>query len=222
MSCVLLPSYQPSCIIIILSSASLCLLSNLIGILPIRPPRQHSEIPYQGLTQHNHSTHLTPNTSLIPTLQPQPTTTMAGFTDAPFPPDQPPRKRIMKNHLVAFLGELVGTFLFLFISFAGTQTAFRGSSTQAAANPNAAGNPSSAPNLETSAGPQLQQLLYVSLSFGFALAVNVWVFFRISGGLFNPAVSGFSPQICGKIGNAGRWNREGVRRRGEGWKRREG
>lgn len=33
------------------------------------------------------------------------------------------------------------------------------------------------------------QLLYISLSFGFSLAVNAWIFFRISGGLFNPAVS---------------------------------
>jgi len=32
-------------------------------------------------------------------------------------------------------------------------------------------------------------LLYISLSFGFSLAVNAWIFFRISGGLFNPAVS---------------------------------
>ena len=32
------------------------------------------------------------------------------------------------------------------------------------------------------------ELLYISLSFGFSLAVNAWVFFRISGGLFNPAV----------------------------------
>jgi glycerol uptake facilitator-like aquaporin len=31
------------------------------------------------------------------------------------------------------------------------------------------------------------------LAFGFSLAVTVWVFFRISGGLFNPAVSTFRP-----------------------------
>ena len=31
--------------------------------------------------------------------------------------------------------------------------------------------------------------LYIALSFGFSLAVNAWIFFRISGGLFNPAVS---------------------------------
>jgi aquaporin related protein len=32
-------------------------------------------------------------------------------------------------------------------------------------------------------------LLYISLIFGFSLMVCVWVFFRVSGGLFNPAVS---------------------------------
>ena len=37
------------------------------------------------------------------------------------------------------------------------------------------------------------ELLYISLSFGFSLAVNAWVFFRISGGLFNPAVGDQSP-----------------------------
>ena len=31
-------------------------------------------------------------------------------------------------------------------------------------------------------------LLYIALSFGFSLAVNVWIFFRVTGGLFNPAV----------------------------------
>lgn len=30
---------------------------------------------------------------------------------------------------------------------------------------------------------------YIAASFGFALAVNVWIFCRVSGGLFNPAVS---------------------------------
>lgn len=31
--------------------------------------------------------------------------------------------------------------------------------------------------------------MYIALSFGFSLMVNVWIFFRISGGLFNPAVT---------------------------------
>ena len=32
-------------------------------------------------------------------------------------------------------------------------------------------------------------LTYIALSFGFSLMVNVWIFYRISGGLFNPAVT---------------------------------
>jgi aquaporin related protein len=38
--------------------------------------------------------------------------------------------------------------------------------------------------------------MYIALVFGFSLAVNAWVFFRVSGGLFNPAVSGQAPVKC--------------------------
>ena len=72
--------------------------------------------------------------------------------------------------LVSMLGEFVGTYLFLFFAFAGTQVANT--------TPGKAGD-----------GPNTSTLLYISLAFGFSLAVNVWIFFRISGGLFNPAVS---------------------------------
>ncbi|CAD6907070.1 unnamed protein product [Tilletia controversa] len=41
----------------------------------------------------------------------------------------------------------------------------------------------SSPSLNTN------QLLFSSLGFGFSLAVNAWIFFRVSGGLFNPAVT---------------------------------
>ncbi|TID17101.1 aquaporin-like protein [Venturia nashicola] len=77
----------------------------------------------------------------------------------------------IRNEVVAFLGELVGTFLFLFFAFAGTQCAnFVGAR-------------------DIDPVPTVGALLYIALSFGFSLAVTVWVFFRISGGLFNPAVS---------------------------------
>ena len=69
------------------------------------------------------------------------------------------------------VGEFIGTFLFLFLSFAGTQVA----------------NTTESNELRT-ASSDVNRLLYISLSFGFSLAVNAWVFFRISGGLFNPAV----------------------------------
>lgn len=80
-----------------------------------------------------------------------------------------------RHHFIAISAEFAGTFLFLFFAFSGTQAANAqiqhvGSSAEAQGS-----NPS--------------QLLYISLCFGFSLAVNAWVFSRISGGFFNPAVS---------------------------------
>ncbi|KAI5809244.1 aquaporin-like protein [Pyronema omphalodes] len=40
--------------------------------------------------------------------------------------------------------------------------------------------------------------LYIALSFGFSLAVNIWIFFRVSGGLFNPAVT-FAFYLVGNL-----------------------
>ena len=70
-----------------------------------------------------------------------------------------------RGHMVAFSGELVGTILFLYFGFGGTQIAN---------------------NLPNPGGTEA--VLYISLSFGFSLAVTAWAFYRISGGLFNPAV----------------------------------
>lgn len=67
--------------------------------------------------------------------------------------------------------------MFLYFAFAGTQVANIGSSN----------NQSSTTGQTT--GFNVSVLLYIALVFGFSLAVNVWVFFRISGGLFNPAVT---------------------------------
>jgi glycerol uptake facilitator-like aquaporin len=72
-------------------------------------------------------------------------------------------------------GEFVGTVLFLWFALSGAQVA------------NSV--PSSAGLTVAETGSNPQQLQYIALSFGFSLAVNAWVFFRISGGLFNPAVT---------------------------------
>lgn len=73
---------------------------------------------------------------------------------------------------VASLGEFMGTTMFLFFAFAGTQVANIG----AGDNAN-----QSTTNANTGFSPIV--LMYISLSFGFSLMVNVWIFFRISGGL---------------------------------------
>ena len=63
-----------------------------------------------------------------------------------------------------------------FFAFAGTQVA------------NTPATLSGSQSTDIPTGPNPAQLLYISLSFGFSLAVNAWIFFRVSGGLFNPAV----------------------------------
>jgi aquaporin related protein len=83
-----------------------------------------------------------------------------------------------RGHIVAFIGEFVGTFMFLFFAFSGTQVA---NTTTAGSQTSTAASVSTAPNTSN--------LLYVALAFGFSLTVNAWVFFRVTGGLFNPAVS---------------------------------
>ncbi|KAF2666067.1 aquaporin-like protein, partial [Microthyrium microscopicum] len=86
----------------------------------------------------------------------------------------------LKNHLVATLGEFVGTTMFLFFAFAGTQAAsILSAQVQLSTDSTDA----------ATALLGIQKLVYISLSFGFSLMVNVWIFFRISGGLFNPAVT---------------------------------
>ncbi|KAH6608105.1 aquaporin [Trichoderma cornu-damae] len=75
-----------------------------------------------------------------------------------------------KTGLVICLGEFCGTFMFLLLSFMGAQAALDN-------------NPASSGRLDPST------LLYIASSFGTALAVNVWVFYRVSGGMFNPAVT---------------------------------
>lgn len=74
----------------------------------------------------------------------------------------------LKIALVLGVGEFCGTFMFLLLSFMGAQAALDNSPT--------------AGKLDAST------LLYIASSFGTALAVNVWVFYRVSGGMFNPAV----------------------------------
>ncbi|PHH74608.1 hypothetical protein CDD82_4869 [Ophiocordyceps australis] len=78
----------------------------------------------------------------------------------------------LRNNVTAVIGEFCGTFMFLLLSFIGAQTALSTNSPVDA----------TAPLMPFS-------LLYIAASFGAAIAVNVWIFFRVSGGMFNPAVT---------------------------------
>ncbi|KAH7344356.1 aquaporin-like protein [Pyrenochaeta sp. MPI-SDFR-AT-0127] len=88
-------------------------------------------------------------------------------------PSSSSRAIIWQNEFIAAAAEFIGTFMFLFFAFSGTQVAHTATSDAPIAGQS----------------PDTSVLLYISLSFGFSLMVNVWVFFRVSGGLFNPAVT---------------------------------
>lgn len=84
---------------------------------------------------------------------------------------------------VATIGEFVGTTMFLFSAFAGTQVA--NIQSRAATDSNSTSNTTSG----GATGFNVSVYLYIFVIFGFSLMVNVWIFFRISGGMFNPAVT---------------------------------
>jgi hypothetical protein len=75
----------------------------------------------------------------------------------------------VQTHLVAATGEFVGTFLFLFMGYAGHMMIVD----QSAAS---------------TSMPGFLQTVAIAYAYGFSLLVTAWAFYRISGGLFNPAV----------------------------------
>ena len=90
-----------------------------------------------------------------------------------------------QKHQLA-VGEFIGTTLFLFMAFAGSQIAFV---VTGSVDRSGSGGIDGDLTASLDALLVLQRTLYVSVSFGLSLMVAVWVFWRISGGVFNPAVS---------------------------------
>ncbi|KAI1324181.1 aquaporin-like protein [Xylariaceae sp. FL0255] len=74
----------------------------------------------------------------------------------------------MGANLVAATGEFVGTFFFLFFGYGGHLMVL---------------------DETPSTGPGASTMIYIAITYGFSLLVTVWALYRISGGLFNPAVT---------------------------------
>lgn len=68
--------------------------------------------------------------------------------------------------------EFVGTTTFLTLAFGGVQAS-------------AAEDGSVGATVSTG----VNRIMYIALCFGFSLLVSAWLFFRVTGGLFNPNVS---------------------------------
>lgn len=88
----------------------------------------------------------------------------------------------LQQHLIAASGEFVGTFFFLFFAYAGQQMLADQASDVSIQN----------------GGTSSQTVIFTALIYGFSLLVNVWAFYRISGGLLNPAVS-FGMVLAGAL-----------------------
>jgi len=102
-----------------------------------------------------------------------------------------------KEDLKAASLEFLGTTLFLLLGLGGIQAAaYSNAETVAAA---AQGGGVQAVNPVAS----IQQLLYIAVSMGLSLLVSVWAFYRVTGGVFNPAVA-TSLLLVGAIGPV-RW-----------------
>jgi aquaporin related protein len=101
----------------------------------------------------------------------------AESTSTPTPSNTGKLQHGMGAELAAFLGEFIGTFMFLSLAFIGTQIAL-----------NAAGSNQLTSSSDTKAMPDIGKLLYIAFAFGVSLAINVAIFADISGGKFNPAV----------------------------------
>lgn len=82
-----------------------------------------------------------------------------------------------RRDILAGVGEFVGTTAFLFLSLAGAKTA--------ALSVPITQNPADI----TTVGLAGETIIYTSLSFGLSLIVTAWAFFRITGALFNPAIT---------------------------------
>ena len=89
--------------------------------------------------------------------------------------DGPPRRQglfaSLWDDVQAALLEFVGTTVFLMLAFGGTQAAV--------AEQQSVGG----------SGASVNRTMSISLSFGISLLVSAWLFFRVTGGLFNPNVT---------------------------------
>jgi len=81
----------------------------------------------------------------------------------------------MGNDFKATLNEFVGSVIFFMLAFGGLQAvryiSVLGGTTA------------------TNGAPPIELLLYWALTFGLAFLATSWIFYRVSGGMFNPVVS---------------------------------
>jgi len=106
-------------------------------------------------------------------------------------PAKTAKKVVIKNEVIAGLGEFIGTTLFLWIGELGIKTAIVAQT----ASQLQTGTGTSSGVAASLSNPTI---LYISVSMGLALLSTAWVFYRITGGLFNPAIT-LALWLCGAV-----------------------
>jgi aquaporin related protein len=86
-----------------------------------------------------------------------------------------------RNDFLAAVLEFVGTVFFLLFGLGGIQAS--------TAEVSIAGRPAS----------DIERVLYISTSMGLSLLISAWMFYRVTGGLFNPNVT-LALLLVGSIG----------------------
>jgi aquaporin related protein len=89
-----------------------------------------------------------------------------------FTPKSAADSSAIRGHFVAAAGEFVGTFLFLFTAYLGHAMSVNFAS-----------------DFAPGGGNSNQTVVFIALSYGFSLLIAAWILYRVSGGLFNPAVT---------------------------------
>ncbi|XP_014560838.1 hypothetical protein COCVIDRAFT_88179 [Bipolaris victoriae FI3] len=92
-------------------------------------------------------------------------------TNTTTPSQTPHSHHTLRTEAAAFIGEFIGTFMFLSLAFTGTQIALNAAGSKELSG---SGDPL----------PDVAKLLYIAFAFGASLAINVAIFADISGGKF--------------------------------------
>ncbi|KAG8936921.1 Aquaporin-4 [Tulasnella sp. 418] len=101
--------------------------------------------------------------------------------------DNKPIFGTLKLDLEAAVLEFCGTFLFLLLGLGGIQAAATSNQAVLRAAAATANNESGGTAINTVAS--IEQLTFIAASMGLSLLVSAWLFYRVTGGIFNPAVS---------------------------------
>ncbi|KAG9027874.1 Aquaporin-4 [Tulasnella sp. JGI-2019a] len=91
----------------------------------------------------------------------------------------------VKQDMQAAVLEFCGTFIFLLLGLGGIQAA--AVSNEAALSATSATD--SGGGVSVNRVASIDQLMFISAAMGLSLLIAVWLFYRVTGGVFNPAVS---------------------------------